>query len=198
MLAGMAHEDLFLERTLRHMAAMGVPVRDTYDPAFNLDDFHSNGGYGGPRLLRIVWDDKVPFSSGGHCKKYGIPNFAAVAYDAYVIKIAERLRDDKREDVIIHECVHFLQHSTHDDEQAYVQFDPLKKNYAQYLQQRSELEAHLTQVHYIFAECPAHLDGRVTCEVEGQARSLLQKYQTTKNPAVGLQLVLLCNSHGVV
>ena len=48
---------------------------------------------------------------------------------------------------MVHELVHFLQHNTIEEDNAYVPFDG--QNYPGYLGQRVELEAHAVQLRYI-------------------------------------------------
>lgn len=43
----------YIAKTLEIMKALNIEVRDTYISEYNIDDFYTNRGYGGPQLFRI-------------------------------------------------------------------------------------------------------------------------------------------------
>jgi hypothetical protein len=135
------------------MAELRIPARDTYCETQNFDDFYSNGNrYGGPCLLKFEWTETAEFPEMKANKLYHIPSRASVAYDACSIVMPHRYLDSGRDDPIVHELVHFLQHNTVDEDSRYIRFNGA--NYNDYLKQRVELEAHSVQVLYILRENP--------------------------------------------
>lgn len=140
-------EDVYLDKTLALMNEFHVRIRDTYDLPSNADDFYSNGSrYDGPRLFKIDWVDTVGYPEMKSNRVYQIPGFQSAAYDAFMIVMPSRYKSIGRDDPIIHECVHFLQHNTVEEDSKYIRFTG--QNYVEYLVQRVELEAHLVQVAY--------------------------------------------------
>ncbi|MBX9431636.1 hypothetical protein KY487_20510 [Ralstonia pseudosolanacearum] len=143
------------------MAELRIPARDTFHETHNLDDYYSNGNrYDGPRLLKIQWVDTVGFPEMKASKIYHAPSHASAAYDSYSILMPHRYRDSGRDDPIVHELVHFLQHNTVDEDSRYIRFDGT--NYNAYLEQRVELEAHSVQVLYILRENPTRCSTYLT------------------------------------
>lgn len=164
----------YIAKAIKLMEELRVPVRDTYSESHNFDDFFTNGKRcNGPRLLKIEW---VETTTTGFpevkSKLYPIEQHASVAYDAYSIVMPNRYLETGRDDPIIHELVHFLQHNTTDEDSRYIKFNG--RNYSEYLAQRLELEAHAVQVLYILREnpnrCAEHLTPK---EQERVSRTLL-------------------------
>src|SRR6187551_3274835 len=124
--------DLYLARTCGLMAELQIPVRDTYSQDCNLDDFYSNDGrYCGPRLLEVRYEDYDGIARMKPKKVYDVPPLRSAAYDAVSIVVPSRYLASGRDDPIVHELVHFLQHNTVKEESRYIQFDGT--NYDQYL-----------------------------------------------------------------
>jgi hypothetical protein len=149
------NEDAYLNTTLELMKALGLHIRDTFDVSHNLDDYYSNGDrFCGPRLLKIEWNDSAVTATASANKKYEIPGRQAIAYDAYKIVVPTRFQTAERDDPVVHECVHFLQHTTTTEDSSYIPAtnQPLAA-YLAYISQRVELEAHLVQIAYISKSC---------------------------------------------
>ena len=140
-------EQSAIEQTELIMKRLGIPFRDTWNGwgNNNLDDYHTNGGYGGPVQFRIEFDANVKYCQVAGNKRYSVPSYKHIAYDGYRIQVPSRMQD--RVDVIIHETAHFLQVSTREEESNYVDFNG--SNYEQYISQRTELEAHTIQLYYM-------------------------------------------------
>jgi len=149
------NESDYLDVTMQIMQSLGVPIRDTYDATNNFDDYCSNGKcFNGPRRFRIYWSDSAPMASGSG-KPYEVQGRKSIAYDSYRIVVPERFNSAGRSDPIVHECVHFLQHTTLVENSSYIRAtnESGTLEYAQYLAQRVELEAHLVQIEYIRRFC---------------------------------------------
>jgi len=185
-------EDHYIDLTLGLMLELGIEIRDTYEPNNNRDDQHTNGRRGGPRLFSIVWEQTDAFPRAEPAQAYAIAGFKSIAYDSYKILIPERFRDSGRDDQIVHECVHFLQHSTNEAEGDYIQF--AESNYLQYVSQRSELEAHLVQVHYLFKHCDTYRQSVIPEDVQATIKAHLDAYMKTKSPSAALQAILAAKS----
>lgn len=193
----MTNEDRYIEKTLCLMCGLGISVRDTFDPLHNFDDYYSNGRRSnGPRLFRITWDAAVPYPQARFRRKYWIPGHAAVAYDAFVIKLPECYRTNERDDPLIHECVHFLQHNTLADLYEYIEFNGA--NYTEYIAQRIEFEAHLVQAAYILDVYLDYVNANVEPSVHEHLHDLLGRYRAAPDAAVGWELVLGCKSCGLI
>ncbi|NVD74549.1 hypothetical protein D0T25_30160 [Duganella sp. BJB488] len=190
-------EDHYLKKTLALMSELGIRVRDTYSETDNFDDYYSNGNtYGGRRLFTIGWEDTSGYANVGAKKNYSIPGRQSVAWDAYRITIPERFRAQGRDDPIIHECVHFLQHTTAEEESKYVQFDG--NNYLAYLTQRVELEAHLVQVQYIMSECHGYLESRLSKDLQKQVADRIREFVASGNLELAIIAVCTCTRHGLI
>lgn len=114
-------ETEYVAKTTALMEACGVRMRVTYDLEFNHDESFSNGNRpDSHRLMQITWSEDTVSPVAGALKKYSLPGHASIAYDSYRIGIPERYRTNGRDDPVIHECVHFLQHATWDEDHAYI------------------------------------------------------------------------------
>lgn len=182
--------------TLDYMTRFGFQVRDTFAESLNLDDQITNGHPNGPRLARIEIADTFGFAAMSG-KFYKIKGFQSIAYDAYVITIPQRLVNDGRDDPIIHECVHFLQHSTYELERAYVDYEIQANNYLEYVSQRSEFEAHLVQIAYILERCPNYTQ-RIPSEMQQKVRQRLAAFKTTPNLENGINAIMTAQKASLI
>ncbi|MEN9610152.1 MAG: hypothetical protein RLZZ628_966 [Bacteroidota bacterium] len=132
------------------MLEYGISIRDTWKGFYgcNLDDFYSNGNsYGGKKLIKITVKENG-FTDMHANKIYMIEGFKSAAYDNYEIRVPKRLGALKHP--IIHELVHFLQVNTVEEDKQYISFGGQNTlQYMQYLNQRTEQEAHYIQLLYI-------------------------------------------------
>jgi hypothetical protein len=132
------------------MRTANIPVRDTWKgwSGENFDDASYNNGHsGGPRLFNVVFLPRS-FSPQIHFElMYSVPGHLSFAYDKFNILIPDYYQE--RRDIIAHECVHFLQHNTLELQQQYIVNIDGDYNYAQYVEQRCELEAHFVQLLYL-------------------------------------------------
>jgi hypothetical protein len=186
----MTHDE-YLARTILLMGQYHVPVRRTYSPTFNYDDFFVNESTrDGPRHFAIEFleTDAWATISG---KSYTYPGESALAWDGYTILVPERLRRAGRaDDVIVHECVHFLQHTTEEEEKSYISFDGT--NYPAYLGQRVELEAHFIQMAYMFADCAPYVESKLNETDRALVVDTLQKTADGKALVDALGTVIWC------
>ncbi len=174
------------------MWRLAIPIRDTWRglKGDNLDDFHANGGrYYGSRLFAISFRaSQLQAEHKG--KKYSIPDFVSLAWDNCHVCVPERLRG--RDDVLVHETTHFLQHITSEEDTVYLKYDPVRPNYMAYLTQRCEMEAHQTQLFYVATEKRERL---ITAGLEPQriARILEERDNTSI-----LKILIQCAEVGVI
>lgn len=191
-------EITYLKVTHGLMTELGIRVRDTFSFRANFDDHNSNGKYDGPRLLKIEWTTDVDRATVS-AKKYEISGQASLAYDGYKIRVPPRFQAAGRDDPVIHECVHFLQHNTKAEDDAYflpVDSSPLA--YARYLAQRVELEAHLVQVAYIAKSCESYMAGRLAPDDVAEVRRLLAACGTGVPRGPTLELLTYCKNKGLI
>lgn len=187
----------FLAKTIELMSAFSIPVRDTFRADSNLDDFYSSGNcYGGPRLFDVEWAVTDGFPQVKANRKYEINGFQSVAYDNYKIVMPERYKTNGRDDPIIHECVHFLQCNTTNEDNNYIQFTG--DNYLQYASQRVELEAHIVQIAYIIREKTAYCDAVMDKTKQLQVIDMLSRCQPTINTRSAIQAVVTCKNGGLI
>lgn len=190
-------EDFYLAKSLNLMSKFDFCVRDTYHSDANYDDYYSNGGrYNGARLFKVEWADTIKYPQVEANKKYSIQNFKSVAYDAYRIVMPERYRRNGRDDPIIHECVHFLQRNTIEEDGNYIDYDG--HNYIQYVLQRVELEAHIVQIAYIFEDCSHYRDSMLDTFVQNRIQNMLDKYKTAPDEKYALKLIIECKERNLI
>ena len=186
-----------LDKTCVLMSELGFKVRDTYQACHNFDDFYSNGNkYDGPRLVSLEWVPTSDFPKIDVKKKYEIPNFQSVAYDTYKILIPDRYRSNGRDDPIIHECVHFLQHNTTAEDNSYIRYSG--SNYREYISQRVELEAHLVQILYIFKHCDAYRNSVLSHRVQQNIRNQFSHFQSAQSQHFGIQIIVASKNGGLI
>ena len=184
-----------LETTLYLMAELNIRTRDTFRKNQNLDDFYSNGNvYNGHRRFEIKFDDKVPYAIGGAKKAYEIPGLVSIAWDSYIIRVPSRLAP--RIDPIIHECVHFLQHSTLEEERKYPRSPTTTP--LEYIRQRTELEAHLVQILYIIKYDKHRLNKHLSVKQQTEVVDMLKIYKEKQSDGAGFQAYLICNNAGLI
>jgi hypothetical protein len=192
-------ENRHIQMTLELMTDLGFKVRDTFKPDKNLDDFHSNGRkYDFPRLFHIEWVNTTDSGYAEvHAKRaYTLDNYTSQAYDAYTILIPTRFKDQSRDDPIMHECVHFLQHANREDERDYVHYDG--KNYMIYVSQRTEFEAHMIQILYIVKTDQARLRKQLSPgQIQNLERMFLE-YRNTHDKALGVNIIILCKNANLI
>jgi hypothetical protein len=121
-----------IELTSSLMTRARIPLRDTYTVG---DAFE------------FEWSDTAVQASGTSSNVRTVPGCQSVAYGSYRVVVPRRYLKLKRLDPAVHECVHFLQHQTYEEEKAYFSAQPTDRvRYLQYLSQRVEVEAHFVQL----------------------------------------------------
>ena len=179
------------------MNELRISIRDTYRDTENLDDFYSNGSrYNGPRLLKIEWLETTAFPEMTANKIYTIEQFNSSAYDGYTIRMPVRYQPLGRDDPIIHELVHFLQHNTSDEDSRYVTFTG--SNYREYLEQRVELEAHAVQVLHILRTNPAHVAKHLSSSEIALIKSSLDQLAEGKALSTAIPSLILCKDRQLI
>jgi hypothetical protein len=181
----------YLRRTIELMLEFGIDVRDTHKEDCNYDDFYTNGNrLNGPRLFKIEWSSTAQVAQCRPKKIYELPPFKSAAYDTFRIEVPIRFRDDGRDDAIIHECVHFLQHTTVAEEKAYVHWTAVAPDWDRYVQQRVETEAHLVQIAYIMADLQRYWGSILSADQAADIR--VQLGACKAKPALRVPLVRHC------
>jgi hypothetical protein len=135
-----------VEITATLMLRAGIPVRDTWKgyQGENVDDEAFNKGKAvNTRLFKIVETTSGGARIGGHNRRE-LTGFKSIAYDSYKAYIPARLSHLKHP--VIHEIVHFLQHTMTLDDR-YIESDG--DNYEAYVGQDCEIQAHFVQLLYI-------------------------------------------------
>lgn len=188
----------YVAKTIELMEELRVPVRDTYSEAQNFDDFFTNGNQlNGPRLLKIEWVETTttgyPEVKG---KIYPLKQHASIAYDAFSISMPNRYLETGRDDPIIHELVHFLQHNTTDEDSQYISFNG--QNYYEYLSQRVELEAHAVQVLYILRENPKRCTEHLAPNEQERVIRSLQEIAEGAALQRAISALLLCKERQLI
>jgi hypothetical protein len=179
------------------MKELRVPVRDTYCHTNNFDDFYTNGNrYNGSRLLKIEWVETEGFPAMSADQIYQIPSYQSAAYDAYSIVMPNRYKIMGRDDPIIHELVHFLQHNSTEEDSRYIKFTG--QNYSEYLGQRVELEAHAVQVLYILREHPTHRDKHLTFQEQELMNCTLLNIVNGDDLCNAIPALLLCKERRLI
>lgn len=174
------------------MRETNIEIRDTWNGwlGFNYDDFYSNGNsYGGKKLLEIVTkEDGISGMEGN--KIYTVPNFKSAGYDNVKIKIPKRLSHLKHP--IVHELVHFLQHTTVGADKYYIPFKT--NNYKEYVSQRTEMESHYVQLLFIekYEIQEIGLDKETENEFVNKVKESLLK------PGLRLDLILYSRSKKII
>lgn len=182
----------YLNQTVALMGELRIPVRDSFDPKLSFDIQVNDD----QPLLSIEWIETAGYPSV-RAKLREIPGHASIGYDNYTILMPNRYKEsDRADDAIIHECVHFLQHNTAEEDRAYIYF--AGNNLPAYLAQRVELEAHLVQVAYIFRDNPAHRDDRLSPSEQDFVNAELLNLRATGDVSRSLGAVLLCNSKRLI
>ncbi|WP_179019402.1 hypothetical protein [Winogradskyella forsetii] len=181
-----------LNLTENLMTESKIEIRDTWKgwEDFNYDDFYSNGNaHKNPKLFDIIIKENGHSETSAN-KSYSIPNFKSLAYDNFKISIPKRLTN--LEHPIIHEIIHFLQHSTAESEKNYIAYNGT--NYEVYVNQRTELEAHFVQLLYIekFELNKLNLEK----DIENEFISKVKK--SLRNPEYRLELILYSKSKSII
>jgi len=148
----------YVEIARQLMLEFNVGVRDTFCPSHNYDDLYVNGADDGPRRFQVVFTNSVSSPRSSPSCTYEIAGFKSIAYDNFRIEVPLPYRDSGRMDPVIHECVHFLQEQTQQEESSYVAFvsapgetiESRIPEFTRYICQRVEREAHFVQLIYIF------------------------------------------------
>jgi hypothetical protein len=125
----------------------------------------------------------------------------SVAYDAYWIRVSPKFQSIGRDDPIIHECVHFLQPNTHEEDAAYIQFDPtgpMPQAYLAYATQRAELGPHLVQIAYILENETHHASECLTAEKQRDVEHSIGKFVETRNTIHAIEAILRCKEAKLV
>ena len=189
----------YLKLTAQLMTEYRIVVRDTFtfDAGSNLDDFYVNGKkFGGPRHFRIDWVETKGFAETKSKSIYDIPGRQSAAYDATTILAPLRFKESGREDPIVHECVHFLQHNTQEEDRRYVRYDGT--NYPAYLMQRVELEAHLIQLAYLMRENTEHWNAHSDENLRSSVPEVLNKVRQGEPLGCAIPTLLYCNHKGLL
>lgn len=138
-----------IEQTEKLMRELGIPIRDTWTGFHgeNQDDLQTNGNLNGPRLVNIeIIPDGKPHALGGPV--YQVNGFTSQAHDKFSIRIPQKHVDHRH--VYIHELVHFLQRTNEELGETYKELESRSyQHYQDYVNQRSEREAHFVQLNYI-------------------------------------------------
>jgi hypothetical protein len=190
----------YLKLTSGLMGELGIPIRDTFSFERNLDDFYTNGQvYGGQRHFMIESDPAALVASMSANKTYEVPSLLSVAYDRYRISVPPRLQAAGRDDPVIHECVHFLQHNTTAEERSYIKFAcGSEQDYRAYLSQRVEREAHLVQVDYITKYCRNYMATKLTAAEITEVHRLLAACGKGAPLEQTLELLMYCTTKGLI
>lgn len=188
--------DNYLIQTIEHMAQFKFRLRDSFHPNQNVDDFYANGNkYEGPRHFGVDWVETDGYPQVNANKRYTIENCQCVAYDRYRIEMPLRYRDLGRDDVIIHETVHFLQWNTNEDEENYIYFSG--DNYKEYVGQRTEMEAHLVQISFILENMKEYFFQNVPEEMREFFTSTITALKKEMNEIQAIDLLLKSKAIGL-
>ncbi len=132
------------------MRKANIEIRDTWDgyEGENYDNIHANGGRtDGPKVIDVqLVRDGVPRLKTE--QPYTLPGYKSQGYEVIRLLIPVRRVNDL--DVIIHEAVHFLQHTSEDMDKAYFNLESQTvEDYRKFVDQQLEQEAHFVQLLYI-------------------------------------------------
>ncbi|CAH1534480.1 conserved hypothetical protein [Vibrio owensii] len=187
----------YLNTTIQHMNEFGFEFRDTFHSSQNYDDFYTNdNSYNGKRHFDITWVETNGFPQVNANKRYNIPTLKCVAYDAYKIEMPNRYKLLDREDVVIHETVHFLQWNTSEMDSNYIHYDG--KNYREYIGQRSEMEAHLVQISYILSSMKQHFIENVNEELRAYFTNTIGELKLKMEQEKALTMLLKAKEVGLI
>ncbi len=186
----------FLVKTIALMKELHVSIRDTYNQNHNFDDWYSNGDYNGPRLLKMEWVNTAGYPETKINKIYELSGYQSVAYDAYCIAMPNRYKNNRRDDAIIHELVHFLQHNTVAEDKCYIKFTG--QNYDNYLAQRVELEAHAVQILYILRENLSHCNKHLNIDDQKFVKQTLIDISNGADLSSGFSALRLCKDRQLI
>ena len=190
-------EESYLSQTIALMNKWDIPIRDTWKPDLNLDDYYINGyTFDGPRHFEILLNQKVKRPQMDAERAYSVPGYESKAYNAYKILIPDYYTNSDRTDHIIHECVHFLQHTTSEEEKRYIDFDGT--NYGKYISQRAEYEAHIVQIDYIITYCEWYVDQVITTEEKPILNIMLGQLRETQKKELGILIIKNCKAKGLI
>lgn len=160
-----------LRITQKLMKKYDVKIRDTYKGLYgdNLDDYLvNNRRYFRKRHLKIKYENISYTSMEGRI--YYVPYYRSAAYDECTIIIPNRLK--QKNNPIVHELVHFLQHNTMEQSKKYIKYKG--NNFDEYVMQRIEKEAAYIQIKYIYTY---ELD---SLEISSENKALFTSQATDK------------------
>ncbi|WP_426414752.1 hypothetical protein [Aestuariirhabdus sp. LZHN29] len=191
--------DEYLDIVMNYMSQYGFCVRDTYIESGNLDDYYKNGNqFNGVRWVGFDWignDDNTHVDA--NCS-YELDGYESKAYDNYRIKVPLRFEESGRCDPIIHECVHFLQRNTAEDESSYVRCNEDRSNYVDYVSQSQEYQAFIVQIAYIVDYQSEYISSLMDQDDLNEVNRLLNSIKNNGDAEDGVALILLCSNAGVV
>lgn len=187
----------FLNITLNYMKAFKFKIRDTFISNGNLDDFYSNGKqFNGQALFGIDWIETDDCPHVNAKQRYSVSNYESVAYDNYRIQMPDRYKNNGRNDPVIHECVHFLQKNTVEDEENYIRFNGC--NYRDYISQRQEYQAHTIQIAYIHDCQHEYLANKIKHDEIEFISGNLQSIKESKDYLTGVNLIIFCKINQII
>jgi hypothetical protein len=125
-----------------------------------------------------------------------VPGCNSMGYESANILMPTRFRESGRDDIIVHECVHFLQHNTEEEDRRYIRFQ--NGNYFQYFAQRVELEAHLIQVAYLSRGDSEHWNSHMDDVSKSAVITVLDKVRQGEPPAFAVPTLLMCKGRGLL
>ncbi len=179
------------------MNAFGFQLRDTFHLTHNYDDFYTNSNsYNGKRLFDVIWIETDGYPSVNANKRYNVPALECVAYDSYKIEMPNRYKMLSREDVVIHETVHFLQWNTSELDDNYIQYNG--SNYREYISQRSEIEAHLVQVSYILESMQQYLFEKVKSDLRVYFFATINELKANMDHGKAIDMLLKAKEVGLI
>jgi hypothetical protein len=180
------------------MRSFNIQHRDTYDPAYNWDDFWFNNGYGKERQIQVCWSQTAT-KALVKTKLYDeVQGKSSVAYDRYLVLIPIRYLNMDRFDVLIHECVHFLQVNTRQDDNSYIDYLDDNSNYEEYIKQRCELEAHIVQVDFICKKNVVYANSKLSVLEFNEVVAKLDDLRKKWNDQEAFSILVLCVNRGLI
>lgn len=171
----------YLKLTKELMDEFRIPVRDTF--SFEAAATDDRG------RMTIEWvETQGPTEMKS--KAYPVPGRKSMAYESACILVPTRFKGRGRDDIVVHECVHFLQHNTREEDREYIQFDG--RNYPQYLAQRVEVEAHLIQLVHLARHDSEHWKVRMDESRKSAVFDVLDKIRQGDQPVSALPILVMC------